>query len=51
MKYLDDLLALTGCVLILVFVHHIAPIYVWLVSGLMCLGFAVLVGMANRSPK
>lgn len=51
MKYLDDVLALAGCMLILVFVYHIAPVYVWLVGGLMCLGFAVLVGLMNRGLK
>lgn len=51
MRYLDDLLALTGCALILVFVYHIEPVFLWLVGGLMCIGFAVLVGMANRSSK
>jgi hypothetical protein len=50
-KYLDDVLVLFGCALILVFIYKIAPIYTWLVGGLMCLGLSVLVGMANRSSK
>ncbi len=51
MRYIDDVLVLVGCVLILIFVYHINPIYCWLVGGLMCLGMAVLISLTNRRPQ
>jgi uncharacterized membrane protein SirB2 len=49
--YADDLLYLAGCVLILIFVFHVAPVYCWLVGGLMCIGASILIGLTQRSPK
>lgn len=48
LPWLDDIFYLLGCALILVFVYHVAPVYCWLVGGLMSIGFAVLIGLGAR---
>ena len=51
LPYADDLLYLAGCVFILVFVYHVAPVYCWLVGGLISIGTAVLIALTQWSRK
>ena len=46
-KYLDDLLALAGCALILVGVWRMFPDYIWFAGGLMCLVLSFIVGLGG----
>lgn len=52
-KYLDDLLALAGCALILYGVWITYPKLIWFVSGGMCLVFSVMIGLggSRHDPK
>lgn len=42
--YLDDILLLAGCGVILIGLAQYSVIVTWLVGGLMLIGFSVLVG-------
>lgn len=46
-KYLEDVLLLAGCGLIVTGVHQIYPPAAWIVAGAMLIGIAVLVGKAK----
>ena len=47
-QFLDDLLILAGCALVLVFVFQVWPVGTWLVGGLMLIVFGVLIGLGGR---
>ncbi len=47
MKYMDDLLALIGCALILYGVWITYPNMIWFAAGGMCLIFSVLIGLGG----
>lgn len=46
-KYLDDVLAIAGCALILVGVWKYYPNLIWFAAGGMCLIFGVMVGLGR----
>jgi hypothetical protein len=46
-KYLDDLLALVGCALILYGVWITYPDLIWFAAGGMCLIFSVMIGFGR----
>ena len=48
-KYLDDLLGVIGCALILVGTYQISPLATWFVAGAMCIGWAFLLGISGGS--
>jgi hypothetical membrane protein len=47
-NYVDDLLILAGCVLILIGVWRVCPVAVWFVSGGMLIVFGVLIGLGAK---
>jgi hypothetical protein len=46
-RYLDDLLILVGCLLILVGVYQVLPVATWFVAGVMLIIFGVLFGLGQ----
>jgi uncharacterized membrane protein SirB2 len=50
-KFLDDILILAGCGLILVGVHEVLPVATWFVAGVMLIVMGVLVGIGNGKGK
>ncbi len=46
-KYLDDLLGVIGCALILVGTYQISPLATWFVAGGMCIAWGVLLGLSR----
>jgi uncharacterized membrane protein SirB2 len=47
-RYLDDLLVVSGCVLVLGGVYQISPVATWLVAGGMLILFGVLLGLGGE---
>lgn len=47
-KYIDDLLILAGCGLIVTGTYQICPAATWFVGGIMLIGFGVLIGLGKR---
>lgn len=43
-RWLDDVLVLAGCGLVLVFVYQVWPVGTWLIGGLMLIVVGVLIG-------
>lgn len=50
-KYLDDILIVCGCLLILAGTYQVNPILVWFVGGGMLVVFGFLFGMAPEDKK
>jgi len=46
-KYLDDLLVLAGCALILIGVWTVCPVATWFAAGAMCIAGGVLLGLGG----
>ena len=47
-RYLDDLLLLAGCVLILIGVYQVCPVATWFVAGAMLIVSGVLIGLGAK---
>lgn len=47
LSFLDDLLYLAGCGLVLRFVWLVWPVGTWLVAGLMLIGLGLMVGFGR----
>lgn len=47
-KHLDDLMALMGCILILIGVYQVSPQLVWFVGGGMLILGGIVVGLGSR---
>jgi len=47
-KFLDDLLVLGGCVLIVIGTWYVCPVATWFVAGIMLIGLGVLVGLVGK---
>jgi hypothetical protein len=47
LKYLDDLLILIGCALILVGTYQVCPVATWFVGGVMAIGAGVVLSVAG----
>jgi uncharacterized membrane protein SirB2 len=46
-KFIDDLLIVTGCGLVLVGVWKVCPVATWFVGGCMCVIAGVVIGLAG----
>jgi uncharacterized membrane protein SirB2 len=49
-NYLDDLLVLAGCVLVVVGTYQVNPLATWFVGGVILIVLGVLVGMGGKQP-
>jgi hypothetical protein len=47
-KYAEEILILTGFILILVGACHIQPLAAWFVGGAECIIYAILLGWSKR---
>jgi hypothetical protein len=51
MKYLDDLLVVVGCGLIVYGIAQISPVAAWITSGVFCMAGGVVLGISQRGAK
>ena len=49
--YLDDLLIVAGCVLILIGTYLVHPVATWFVAGGMLIALGVLIGLGGRNDR
>ncbi|MEN6522354.1 MAG: hypothetical protein ABFD14_01385 [Anaerolineaceae bacterium] len=49
LKYMDDLLLVLGCAVILYGLYQWNIVVTWVVGGVMLIGFGVLIGMGDKS--
>jgi len=50
-KYMDDLFLFVGFCLILIGVYKVNPLYVYFVSGVICVGMGIIIGISTRRDK
>lgn len=50
-KYLDDLLVLAGCILILIGVYNVCPVATWFVAGGMCIAGGIVYGLSGKGVR
>lgn len=48
LNFLDDVLILAGCILILIGTYQICPVATWFVGGVMLIIFGVIVAAGGR---
>ncbi len=51
LKFLTDILLISGCGLILVGVYQVWPMATWFVGGAMLIIFGIAIGIGNRGTK
>jgi hypothetical protein len=50
-KYLDDVLILLGCILILIGTYQLIPVATWFVGGIECLALGTVVSIQSKEPS